>query len=223
MRILILSDIHANLAAFEAVMKDAQGKWDQLWFLGDLIGYGPDPNECTALMQSYDPIALSGNHDWAILGKLEIDSFNDYAKNAVLWARGVITKESTVYLDSLPPASVPHEKVSIAHASPRQPIWEYVLDPGTADANFEYFDTPICLVGHTHVPAVFEKTVNNRTNSAYPIYDEPWHIDDGVRRIINPGSVGQPRDSDPRASYACLLYTSPSPRDGATSRMPSSA
>ena len=204
MRILVISDIHANLAALESVLADAEGKWDEMWFLGDLIGYGPDPNECTELLQSYNPVALSGNHDWAILGKLDIDSFNDYARHAVLWARSVISDEACAYLDSLPPAMVPHEKFSIAHASPRQPIWEYILDRGTADANFEYFDTPYCLVGHTHVPVIFEKVGNTRTNAVEPLYNVSWSLEDQSRRIINPGSVGQPRDSDPRAAYALL-------------------
>ncbi|MDJ0753783.1 MAG: metallophosphoesterase family protein [Ardenticatenaceae bacterium] len=204
MRVLVISDIHANLAAFEAVLKDAAGKWDKIWFLGDLVGYGPNPNECVALLQEHDHLALSGNHDWAVLGKLNIDTFNDYAKHAVMWAQDVLTTESHAYLESLPPMLTPHEMFTIAHASPRQPIWEYILDRGTADANFEHFFTPYCLVGHTHVPIVFEKVEGERTYMLHPLYNEPWHLTGVHRCIINPGSVGQPRDSDPRASYALL-------------------
>ncbi len=204
MRVLIISDIHANLIAFEAVLADARGAWDKIWFLGDLVGYGPDPNECVALMREQDHIALSGNHDWAVLGKLDIDSFNDYARHAVLWAQEILEEDARAYLDELPPSLIPHPSFSLAHASPRQPIWEYILDRSTADANFEYFETPYCLVGHTHVPVVFEMIAGERTYMLHPLYDEPWHLNGQHRCIINPGSVGQPRDSDPRAAYALL-------------------
>ncbi|MDA0242362.1 MAG: metallophosphoesterase family protein [Chloroflexi bacterium] len=141
MRILVISDIHANLAALEAVLADAKGDWDKIWFLGDLIGYGPDPNECVALLREHDPIALSGNHDWAILGKLDIQHFNQDARNAVLWAQRVINADSRAYLDSLPPISA-EGPFTLAHASPRHPVWEYILDRGTAAVNFGYFESP---------------------------------------------------------------------------------
>lgn len=202
MRILVISDIHANLAAFTAVLEAAKGAWDKVWFLGDLIGYGPDPNECVALMQELDHLALSGNHDWAILGKLDISNFNVDARNAVLWAQEVITDDTFAYLDDLPPMRT-EEGFTLAHASPRHPVWEYILDRGTAAINFSHFDTPYCLVGHTHVPIIYVEATNNHIELHPPHYDKTLILDD-LRCIINPGSVGQPRDSDPRAAYAIL-------------------
>lgn len=202
MRLLIISDIHANLAAFETVLRHAQGEWDKIWFLGDLVGYGPDPNECVALLREHDHIALSGNHDWAILGKLDIDNFNEDARNAVLWARGVISEEASAYLDALP-ARIDMEEFTLAHASPRHPVWEYILDRGTAAVNFEHFTTPFCMVGHTHVPVWYIQTQQNQIERYDPSYGEPIDLN-GFRCIVNPGSVGQPRDSDPRAAYALL-------------------
>lgn len=201
MLILVISDIHANLAAFEAVLADADGQWDTIWCLGDIIGYGPNPNECIDLLQQYDHISLSGNHDWAVLGKLDISSFNDEAQTAVRWTQSVLRDDVRTYMESLP-TTLLKAPFTLVHASPRQPVWEYVLDAYTAAANFSYFDTPYCLVGHTHVPGAFEQE-NNRIVIRHPEYNDARTLPDS-RSIINPGSVGQPRDSDPRAAYALL-------------------
>lgn len=203
MRILIISDIHANLAAFEAVLDHAAGQWDTIWCLGDLIGYGPKPNECVELLREYDHVSLSGNHDWAVLGKLDVTVFNHEAQEALLWTRATISEETHEYLDSLPSTLI-REPFTLTHASPRQPIWEYILDIGTASANFAHFDTSFCLVGHTHVPICFSQAKESKnTVSITPIYDTPIVLNQ-KRSIFNPGSVGQPRDSDPRAAYAIL-------------------
>lgn len=203
MRVLIISDIHANLAAFEAVLSDADGLWDTIWCLGDLIGYGPDPEECVALLHQHPHISLSGNHDWAVLGKLDVSVFNYEAQAAILWTRGAISDKTSDFLDTLP-TTIVNAPFTLTHASPRQPIWEYVLDIHTASANFAYFDTPYCLVGHTHVPVGFlEEKETNTVVPFSPDYKDAIHLD-GTRRILNPGSVGQPRDSDPRAAYALL-------------------
>lgn len=201
MRILVISDIHANLAAFEAVLQDAEGEWDALWCLGDVIGYGPDPNECTALLRSHDPLSLTGNHDWAVLGKLDITVFNHDARAALLWTREALSDETRDYLEPLPPAAIV-EPFTLAHGSPRQPIWEYILDEMTAQVNFGYLETPFCLVGHTHIAVIYEQT-NRGVRAHQPRYGEPLSLPDH-RYIINPGSVGQPRDSDPRAAYGLL-------------------
>lgn len=202
MRVLIISDIHANLAAFEAVLADAKGQWDVIWCLGDLIGYGPDPNECVALLRNHAHISLSGNHDWAVLGKLDIDNFNREAQIAIQWTRSAISTDTFDYLDALPPLQI-ENGFTLSHASPRQPVWEYILDPYTAAINFEHFTTPYCLVGHTHVPVIFEETTPHHVVFHKPDYEAIWSL--GAQRlIINPGSVGQPRDSDPRAAYALL-------------------
>ncbi|RMG98178.1 MAG: metallophosphoesterase [Chloroflexi bacterium] len=202
MRILIISDIHANLTALETVLAHAQGQWDKIWCLGDLVGYGPDPNECVQLIQQFDHIALSGNHDWAVLGRLDVTTFNRDAQIAIEWTRKTITAETRAYLETLP-SSITLEPFTLAHASPRQPVWEYILDSYTAAMNFSYFDTPYCLVGHTHVPVLFEEVDITQIVAHTPIYDVPIQLEK-PRLIINPGSVGQPRDADPRAAYALL-------------------
>lgn len=208
MQVLIISDIHANLTAFQTVLENAQNKWDIIWFLGDLVGYGPDPNECAAELQKHNHIALSGNHDQAVLGNLDIKSFNREAKYAITWTQEAISEETRAYLNSLPSKQV-EGKFTLAHASPRHPVWEYILDPLTASENFNWFDTEFCLVGHTHVPVIFEERLNGfrRVNVYPPRYasarEEPLPLGP-ERLIINPGSVGQPRDSDPRAAYALL-------------------
>lgn len=202
MRVLIISDIHANLAALETVLDDAKGKWDVLWCLGDVIGYGPDPNECATLLKETAQVCLSGNHDWAVLGKIDINTFNRDARTAIAWTQDTVTEETRQYLDNLP-AMIIRDPFTLAHASPRYPVWEYILDKGTAAINFAYFDTPWCLVGHTHTPVVFEEIDGLRVAIHAPNYQESLHLN-GNRLIINPGSVGQPRDSDPRAAYAIL-------------------
>ena len=201
MAILIISDIHANLAAFEAVLADAEGQWETIWCLGDIIGYGPNPNECVDLLREYDHISLSGNHDWAVLGKLDINSFNDEAQTAVRWTQSVLREDARAYIESLP-TTLLKDPFTLVHASPRQPIWEYILDAYTAAVNFSFFDTPYCLVGHTHVPGAFDQQ-QKRVLVRPPDYNQPHPLPE-VRRIMNPGSVGQPRDSDPRAAYALL-------------------
>jgi predicted phosphodiesterase len=202
MRVLIISDIHANLAAFQAVLADTQGQWDTIWCLGDLVGYGPDPNECVALLREQDHISLSGNHDWAVLGKLDIQNFNREAQIAIRWTRQAISTETHEYLATLP-SSLAKPLFTLAHASPRQPVWEYILDPYTAAINFEHFITPYCLVGHTHVPAIFVEMDEEQVTMQKPENDVALKLN-AQRLIINPGSVGQPRDSDPRAAYGLL-------------------
>ena len=209
MRVLIISDIHANLTAFKAVLEDTKDKWDVIWFLGDLVGYGPDPNECVAELQKYNHIALSGNHDQAVLGNLDIKSFNREAVAAITWTQEAISDETKEYLANCPSKHV-EGIFTLAHASPRYPVWEYILDPHTAAENFGWFETEYCIVGHTHVPVMFEEHNNGHRTIVVrmPNYGEmvpPYPLSEGNGRlIINPGSVGQPRDSDPRAAYALL-------------------
>ena len=204
MRTLILSDIHANLIALEAVLADAADRWDRLWFLGDLVGYGPNPNECVARLRDLAPaVALSGNHDWAVLNKLDIDEFNDDARKAVRWTRRELSAENREYLGGLPPLHV-SEPFTLAHASPRHPVWEYILDLQTALENFDYFQTRFCLVGHSHIPALFALDETAGELNFYLVgHGDTVDLDLG-RLILNPGSVGQPRDGDPRAAYALL-------------------
>ncbi len=204
MRILIISDIHANLTALDAVLTHAAGAWEILWCLGDVVGYGPDPNECVARLQSYPHTSLSGNHDWAVLGRLDITTFNDEARTAIEWTQKMLTPEAQAYLEPLP-SRIDLPLFTLAHASPRQPVWEYIADLQTAEENFAHFDTPFCLVGHTHFPAVFHQLPpTRRVVGYYADYAHPVLLTPEMRLILNPGSVGQPRDNDPRAAYAIL-------------------
>jgi predicted phosphodiesterase len=204
MKVLVISDVHANITALEAVLSDAQDlSYDAVWCLGDLVGYGPDPNECVARVRGLpDLICLIGNHDQAALGKIPLARFNVDARLAADWTRTTLTEDSTAYLLSLP-SHVTIGAFTLAHGSPRQPIWEYILDPQVADANFGAFTTDFCLVGHSHLPLIFHKP----DPDVYPLPQAiPWGETYGMtpRLILNPGSVGQPRDLDPRAAYALL-------------------
>ncbi len=202
MRILIISDIHANLTAFETVLKDAKGEWEYVWCLGDVVGYGPDPNECVDLLRTLPHLCLAGNHDWAALGRLDIRTFNPDARKAVTWTRETLTPQNTAYLDALPTTFVIGD-YTLAHGSPREPVWEYILEPLIAALNFPHFETPFCLVGHTHQPVIYELIGDDgETEAIAPVYRQARHLHG--RQIINPGSVGQPRDANPDAAYAIL-------------------
>jgi predicted phosphodiesterase len=152
-RCLLISDIHANRPALEAVLKDA-GSFDVMWCLGDLVGYGPDPNECVERIWDYEHVCLAGNHDWAALGRLDLNNFNLDARLANAWTGEELTPASREYLETLP-ERVEVGEFCLVHGSPREPIWEYVLDTSLAAINLRHFSTPFCLVGHTHIPIIF--------------------------------------------------------------------
>lgn len=203
MRILVISDIHANLTAFETVLADAKNEWEYVWCLGDVVGYGPDPNECVELLRSMPHLCLAGNHDWAALSRLDIRTFNPDARKAVDWTRETLTAENTAYLEALPTTFV-IGNYTLAHGSPREPVWEYILEPLIAALNFSHFETPYCLVGHTHQPIIYEMMGDQGdTEAVAPVYNRQ-RVLNGHRQIINPGSVGQPRDANPDAAYAIL-------------------
>jgi len=148
-------------------------------------------------------LCLAGNHDWAALGKLDLGDFNPDARMAALWTRAQLTPESRQFLEERPERLGPLEgRYTLAHGSPRYPIWEYILDRRTARIAFDHFDTQVCFVGHSHVPAIFQLR-SEQVNITVPTPDEPISLNDG-RYIVNPGGVGQPRDGDPRASYLLL-------------------
>lgn len=203
MRILIISDIHANLTALEAVLEDVEEEFVATWCLGDLVGYGPDPNECIRRVRELPELTcLIGNHDQAALGKIPLERFNQDARAAASWTQGALTDESESYLLSLPSRIELAEDFTLAHGSPRQPVWEYVLDLPTAEANLEAFQTAYCLVGHTHIPLIFSKPEGGNLRPVQVRWGDAFEL--SPRMIINPGSVGQPRDMDPRAAYAVL-------------------
>jgi diadenosine tetraphosphatase ApaH/serine/threonine PP2A family protein phosphatase len=203
MRCLVLSDIHSNLEAFQAVLDDA-GTVDQIWCLGDTVGYGPDPNTCVELLRSKPHLCIAGNHDWATLGKLDLEDFNPDAREANLWNREQLTPDNLAFLEALPETLV-EGSFTLSHGSPCHPIWEYVLYPSAAKAAFDCFQTPFCFVGHTHAPVVFRLSSEDEPEGceAFLPPDHPLGLGP-ERMLVNPGGVGQPRDGDPRASYMIL-------------------
>jgi diadenosine tetraphosphatase ApaH/serine/threonine PP2A family protein phosphatase len=209
MRVLVFSDVHANVTALDAVLEDAARRTpagtaiDAYWYLGDLVGYGPDPNECVQRIRTLpNLVALIGNHDQAALGLLPLSRFNREARLAAEWTREVLLEENRGFLQALP-SQVVVEEFTLAHGSPRQPIWEYILDYHTADMNFDAFPTDYCLVGHSHIPLQFHRNSASTYPEALPVrWQEAAPLE--PRMILNPGSVGQPRDMDPRAAYALL-------------------
>jgi len=201
MRYAILADIHANLAALTAVLEDIKGKdgVDELWCLGDIVGYGPEPGECIKLLRQYNPVCVAGNHDLGAVGKLELSYFNPAAAEACQWTAEKLNPVDARYLEDLP-KTVQKGDFLLAHGSPMEPVMEYVMSTSVAEKNFSFFNSQFCLVGHTHMPMAFKQEEDSCTSIALsPGIGLVMH---GHRMIINPGAVGQPRDGDPRASYA---------------------
>ena len=200
MRLAVLSDIHANLAALDAVFGDMPPV-DQIWALGDIVGYGPQPNEVIRRLQELGVRAVTGNHDGAAIGTVDASWFNPDAAAAIRWTTSVLDENAQAYLAALPQVRRDGELTAV-HGSPREPIWEYITDPAIAAANLDAFETRQCLFGHTHLPVIYRAdgvhiTVVPATVTA-PI------VLDAHRALINPGSVGQPRDGNPDASYLVL-------------------
>jgi diadenosine tetraphosphatase ApaH/serine/threonine PP2A family protein phosphatase len=196
-RVAVLSDIHANLAALEAVVT-AIGSVDAVWQLGDVVGYGPDPDGVVERLAGIRAVGVAGNHDLAALGGPEIDLFNPDAKAAMEWTRGRIGDATRAWLAALPTTRV-EDGMTLVHGSPRDPVWEYVTSIPIARANLAEVETPISLHGHTHVPLAWAE----RDGRIEPIAPGPGSSFalDGGRALLNPGSVGQPRDGDPTASW----------------------
>jgi predicted phosphodiesterase len=212
MRLAILSDIHANLPALEAVLGDVDGAGvAELWCLGDVVGYGAQPDECTELIADRCALSLVGNHDLAVLGELDISSFSPAAAAAVRWTQGTAREGTLDFLRKLEPADESRD-VALYHASPRDPVWEYVLWPDQAAECIAVQAARVSLIGHSHVALFFVMGEDRRPVSARAA--EPDEAARGAqagsgtrldlsegRWLVNPGSVGQPRDGDPRAAW----------------------
>ena len=209
MRILIISDVHANLTALEAVIKDANG-FDQVWCLGDLVGYGPEPNECISRLREFELICLGGNHDLAVAGRIPLWDFTRDAREAIFWTRHRLTTVNMDWLGTLPNTPVVLDcGVTLVHASLRDPIWEYMVTREVARDNLTFITTPVCLVGHSHIPVMFRRPWDGLKVLEETIrVNAPIHLRTYDQVFINPGSVGQPRDEDPRAAYG-ILETEP--------------
>ena len=202
MRIAVISDIHSNLSALEAVL-GAVGAVDAVWHLGDTVGYGPQPQAVVDRLRAAGAIGVRGNHDDAGGGGTCIEFFNPDGFRAMEWTRTQIDESTRLYLAGLPERRVPEGSgFTLAHGSPSDPIWEYLDSPEVAQANLAAFETPYCLVGHTHVPRVFRESRGRM--KAMQVEQGGRLALDGRRMILNPGSVGQPRDGDPRSSYMLI-------------------
>ncbi|HTK31652.1 MAG TPA: metallophosphoesterase family protein [Candidatus Saccharimonadaceae bacterium] len=194
----ILSDIHGNLEALEAVLADLERERPAaLACLGDFVGYGASPNECVATLRPRCEAAVIGNHDLAAIGRLKLGGFNSDAAAAARWTDETLTDETRAWLTQLP-YSVAWHDTRLVHASPAQPEeWHYVLSPHDASLEFESFAESLCLIGHSHYPGAFEFDGKDIRYSRVP----ELALEKGRRYIVNVGSVGQPRDGDPRAAY----------------------
>jgi diadenosine tetraphosphatase ApaH/serine/threonine PP2A family protein phosphatase len=204
MRIAILSDVHSNLAALQAVLRHAEtdAALDGVWCLGDIVGYGAEPSETIAALRARPLTAVSGNHDLAAIGAIDVDEFNPVAAEAALWTAEQLSDDERAFLGSLPPTVIAGE-FTLVHGSLRAPEWEYLLDAEAADAHFALQTTPYGLVGHSHL----QFWVEDRDGGAPTFHraTDGARLQLGDRRlIINPGSAGQPRDGDPRVGY--VLY-----------------
>jgi predicted phosphodiesterase len=203
MRIAVLSDIHGNLHALDAVLADVEREdVHEVWCLGDIVGYGADPNDCCARIREQADIALCGNHDMAVTGELSLEEFSRGAALAAQWTREVISEDTREFLLSLEPKG-DAGGVGLFHASPRDPVWEYVLSGLTAELCFDATDFRVNLIGHSHVALSFDRQegtpatgTTRREGTELDVASGEW--------LINPGSTGQPRDGEPRAAWLSL-------------------
>jgi diadenosine tetraphosphatase ApaH/serine/threonine PP2A family protein phosphatase len=201
MRVAVISDVHANYHALEAVLAEIDGeRVDRVWCLGDTVGYGPLPNECCSAVQERADVCLVGNHDLVVLGELTVSDFNDEAAAAALWTSQMLTNPSRAFLQSLKPAGEA-EGVDLFHASARDPIWEYVLTEEAARSTLELSNAPLVLVGHSHVALAITLNGAEVLGGLAPAGTD---VELEGRWLLNPGSVGQPRDGDPRAAWLLL-------------------
>ncbi len=200
MKFGIISDIHGNLEALEVVLEEIKKEdCNEIIFLGDIVGYGANPNECIELLRKERVVGVAGNHDYAVLNKTSIDNFNPYAKSAILWTQEVLTKESLWYLDAffLVNRSYPFH---IVHSSPDDPSdWFYLFTVEDIIPQFNFFSFPVCLVGHTHIPLIVARRNDGKIEI---IKENKIELNPNWQYIINVGSVGQPRDGNPKACFA---------------------
>jgi predicted phosphodiesterase len=202
MRYAILADIHANLVAFQAVLGDIKkhGGFDEIWCLGDIVGYGPEPHKCIELLKKSDYKYVVGNHDWAVSGRIDMYDFNPDAAVACEWTMQKLHKNEIEFLDEQVEV-ITEGDFTLTHGSPLAPVWEYLVSESVAGENFKALTTRLCMVGHSHIPVIFEHNKDNTVKKLSFEENETFNLKNG-RFILNPGSIGQPRNMDPRASYA---------------------
>jgi predicted phosphodiesterase len=207
MLIALISDVHGNLPALEAVLADAQAAGAQhIWCLGDTAGYGPFVNECLELVEDSCALVLAGNHDLAVRGDLPAGMFGGTAGAGVRYSQSVLSERSRAFLDTLGPQRImPDAGIELYHASSRDPVWEYVRDPQSAIGHFSAQRLPLSFVGHSHLQLMFELSGGGRFALGGLRADgDVVELTPGAQRVMNPGSVGQPRDREPRAGWALL-------------------
>jgi predicted phosphodiesterase len=203
MRVAVVSDIHGNRQALEAVLDAVEAAVaDELWCLGDLVGYGAEPNACVELIRRFATVSLVGNHDLAVVGALPLDEFSRGAELAARWTRDVLTDDNRDYLASLQPQKL-DEAAGLYHASPRNPVWEYVLSPLQAELCFDVMEQRVACIGHSHVALAYTRSLGVPATGEKRAAGTELDVSEG-QWLLNPGSVGQPRDGDPRAAWLML-------------------
>jgi diadenosine tetraphosphatase ApaH/serine/threonine PP2A family protein phosphatase len=204
-RVAVLSDVHGNLPALNAVLGDIESCGvDQVWSLGDLVGYGAQPDECVAVAKDACDLCLIGNHDLVVIDKLKVDDFSANAATAALWTRDHIREDTREFLSGLEPKDE-SQQMKLYHASPRDPVWEYVLSVGLADACIQAMPGRLAAVGHSHVALWFWRNESGRTTGEQAGAGMEVDLSKG-EWLLNPGGVGQPRDGDPRAAWLLLDF-----------------
>ncbi|HWF53818.1 MAG TPA: metallophosphoesterase family protein [Solirubrobacteraceae bacterium] len=203
MRVAIVSDIHGNRHAFEAVLDAIEAsECEEMWCLGDLVGYGAEPDECVELASRHAAICLAGNHDMGVRGDLPLEQFSRGAALAAQWTQETITPQTLEYLNGLEPVML-EEQIGMFHASPRDPVWEYVLSALQAELCLDAQTHRVCLIGHSHVALSFGRLPGEAASGQTRTDGEELELKQG-EWLVNPGSVGQPRDGDPRAAWVEL-------------------
>jgi predicted phosphodiesterase len=203
-RIAVFSDVHANLEALQATLSRLEAEnIDRYVSLGDIVGYGANPNECIEVVRTICQVSLIGNHDFAALGRLDISYFNPYAKKSVVWTGSMLKEDNRSYLESLQVSSVDEAlDLRYVHSTPYKPEeWNYIFTVYDARVNFNFFLEKICFIGHSHQPVFI---LMNRKGEIFVHSSAKLKIEEGYRFIINVGSIGQPRDGDPTSS--CVIY-----------------
>jgi predicted phosphodiesterase len=204
-RIAIISDIHGNWHALDAVLADIEKESpDEVWCLGDLVGYGPQPNRCTTETKAHVQLCLVGNHDLAALGRLDLADFSADAATVARWTAGELTDDARGYLEPLEPKGA-RNGIEVFHASPRDPVWEYILSEPAARAALDATHAAMILVGHSHIPIALLLSNGGTLAGGLAKGGSDLELTEG-RWLLNPGSVGQPRDGDPRAAYLLLDF-----------------
>lgn len=207
MKVILISDIHSNYDAIKEAEKRIRDiPYDEIWCLGDVVGYGAEPNECVEWVKNHCKHVLMGNHDYAVCKMEERFLFNEYAKKAIEWTVENLNLENKKFIENFK-ISLKVKDVFLVHSSPSEPLkWEYIFSADEALYNFNFFEEKVCFIGHTHIPVIFEFK-EPKLKVIYPEYQMgkfAFKLDPDSRYIINPGSIGQPRDGDPRLSF--LLF-----------------